>query len=405
MKKLLLSLVLFTSFCSLSAQWNNVSLNSSSDLLRCSFPSDDTGFVISDKIYRTFNGGTSFDSISLPNAVQYWSVDFITNLDGVVAVDIASSGNSIYRTINGGTTWQDISPVPFAGQGMNVKFADALHGTYLTSAPLILNTANGGLSWDTMSFGYDYFGTLDYPTATTGYIGGFDGTFNYSGVIRKTTDGGVTWNLATNFNRSNSMIQQIEFVNADSGFAYFNPYGFDSRIIRTRDGAATWDTVIFTHGTLARIAFSDYMNGFAVNDSGSIYRTSNAGVSWTLDRLQTDYLSDITVTSNFAYAVGNNGLAIKRNLSSGIPVQDYNSTLKIYPNPGADRVNVLLPHGTNVVSVSAMDITGRNCGTISFSYASADEIILDTQKLAKGCYVLEIVSKDETLKVKFEKAR
>jgi photosystem II stability/assembly factor-like uncharacterized protein len=404
MKKLLLSLLLLTSL-SLSAQWNNLNLSSSNDLARCSFPSDDTGYVISGKIYRTFNGGASFDSISIPNAVQYWSVDFISNLDGVVAVDIASAGNSIFRTVNAGATWQNISPLPFQGQGMNVKFADVLHGTYLTSAPLIFNTANGGVTWDTMTFGYDYYNALDYPTATTGYIGGFDGTFNYSGVIQKTTDGGVTWNLATDFNRTNSMIQQIEFVNADSGFAYFNPYGFDSRIIRTRNGAATWDTVLFTHGTLARIAFSDYMNGFAMNDSGSIYRTSNAGISWTLDRLQTDFLSDITVTPNFAYAVGNNGLAIKRNLSSGIPVQQYNTVLKIYPNPGTDRVNVLLPHGTSVVSVSAMDVTGRNCGTLSFTYAGADEIILDTQKLSKGFYMLEIVGQDETLKVKFEKAR
>ncbi len=403
MKKLLLSTILLISLSPLSAQWNNLNLTSGYDLLNCSFPSDDTGFVTSGKIYRTFNGGVSFDSVTIPNAVQYYSIDFRTNLDGVVAVDVASSGNKIFRTLNAGTSWQDISVPTFSGVGMNVKFADALHGTYLTSAPVIYNTANGGITWDTMTFGYDYFGTLDFPSATTGYIGGFDGTFNYSGVICKTTDGGVTWNVATNFNRTNSMIKQVEFVNADSGFAFFNPYNFASRIIRTRDGAASWDTVIFNHGDIVRMAFSDYLNGFVVNDSGSIYRTTNAGVSWTLDRLQTDYLSDINVTPNFAYAIGSNGLAIKRNLFSGIPVEPYYDQFKIYPNPASERVTVLLPTGTTIRSVSVTDITGRNCGPLQFTYTGADEITLDIQSLAKGCYVLEIIGQDKTFKVKFEK--
>jgi photosystem II stability/assembly factor-like uncharacterized protein len=361
--------------------------------------------VISSKVYRTFNGGVSFDSISVPNVVQYHSIDFRTNLDGVIAADVASSGNSIFRTINGGASWQNISVPNFAGMGVNVKFADVLHGTYLTSAPVIYNTSNGGVTWDTMTFGYSYFKTLDYPTATTGYIGGFDGTFNYLGVIAKTTDSGVTWNIVTTLTQLNSFIEHLQFVSADTGFACFNPYSLDARLIRTYNGAATWDTVLFTHGNIVRFAFSDYQNGFIVNDSGSIYRTTNAGVSWTLDRLQTNTLTDINVTPSFAYAIGNDGLIIKRNLQSSIPTQYYSTELKIYPNPGADRVTLKLPHGANITSISAIDVAGRNCGNLLFSVLSADELSIDTRSLAIGYYVLELNGKNETLKVKFEKSR
>lgn len=405
MKKHLLIVCILVSSVSLSAQWNNLNLNSGYDLLNCSFPSDDTGYVISSKVYRTTNGGVSFDSLMLPNVVQYHSIDFRTSLDGVIAADVASSGNSIFRTVNGGASWQNISVPSFAGMGVNVKFADLLHGTYLTSGNTIYNTINGGMTWDTATLGYAYFKTLDYPTATTGYIGGFDGTFNYFGTIAKTTDGGVTWNIVTNFTQNYSTIDHIQFLNADTGFACFNPYSLPARLIRTYNGAASWDTVLFTHGNIVRFAFSDYQNGFIVNDSGSIYRTSNAGVSWTLDRLQTNTLTDINVTPSFAYSVGNDGLIIKRNLQANIPSQQYNTELKIYPNPGADRVTLLLPHGTDITSISAIDVTGRNCGNLVFAVLSADELSIDTRQLAKGYYVLELNGKNETLKVKFEKLR
>jgi photosystem II stability/assembly factor-like uncharacterized protein len=404
MKKYLLALCILVS-ATLSAQWNNLPLNSGYDLLNCSFPSNDTGYISSGKIYRTFNGGLSFDSVIIPNAVQIHSIDFRTNLDGVIAVDLSASGNSIFRTLNGGTTWQNISPPPFSGQGMNVKFADALHGTYLTSAPVIYNTANGGITWDTMTFGYDYFKTIDFPTANTGYIGGFDGTFNYRGEIAKTTDGGVTWNIVTSFTQNYSLIDHIQFVSADTGFACFSPYMQSARLIRTYNGAATWDTVLFAHGIIVKFAFSDYQNGFIVNDSGSIYRTSNAGVTWTLDRLQTNTLTDINVTPSFAYAIGNDGLVIKRNLQSNIPDPHYNTEIKLYPNPGVDRVNLFLPHAVAVETISAIDVSGRNCGNLLFSALSANELSIDTRSLAKGYYVLEIKGKDETFNVKFEKSR
>ncbi|MEO5644053.1 MAG: T9SS type A sorting domain-containing protein [Bacteroidia bacterium] len=404
MKKILLLAFTFTSFISLFAQWNNTGMNTENTLKRCSFPSNDTGYIISDKIYRTVNGGTSFDSIFIGNAVNYYSIDFRTNLDGVIAVDVASSGNSIFRTLNGGNTWQNISVPPFQGIGINVKFADLLHGTYLTSAPIIYNTANGGITWDTMTYGYDYFNELDYPTATTGYIGGFDGTFNYYGVIAKTTNGGVTWNVVNNFTQNGSIINHMQFLNADTGFACFNPLSIPSRLLRTYNGAASWDTVYF-NGFIEDFTFSDYQHGFIISDSGSIYITSNAGVSWTLDRLATDYLSDIAVTPSFAYAVGVSGTAIKRNLPAGIPVQQLETTLSIYPNPCADHLIVTLPHSTDVVSVTATDVTGKNCGDLSFTTLNANEISLDTRRLAKGFYILQINGKNESFKVKFEKGK
>lgn len=403
MKKLLLLIILSFPTVSIFAQWNNTGLNTGATLNRCSFPSNDTGYIISDKIFRTFNGGISFDSIS-GSFLTFYSIDFRTNLEGVVAFDSGPQGNAVFRTFDAGTTWQNLYVPPFAGSGVDVKFADLLHGTYLTSAPVIYNTADGGVTWDTMTFGYDYFSQLEYPTATTGYIGGFDGTFNYLGVIAKTTDGGVTWNVVNNFTQVGSMINKLQFLNADTGFACFNPFSTPGRLLRTYNGAASWDTVYF-NGTITDFAFSDYQHGFIINDSGSIYITGNAGVSWTLDRLATDYLYDIAVTPSFAYAVGESGRAIKRNLPSGIPVQQFESSISVYPNPCADKITVTLPHGTDVVSIRAIDIAGKNCGNLSFTSLSANELNLDTRNLAKGFYVLEIVGENEIFKVKFEKGK
>jgi photosystem II stability/assembly factor-like uncharacterized protein len=405
MKRILLAILLLISAAPLSAQWTNLSIATGNDITHCSFPSNDTGYSTSGKIYRTFNGGISFDSVSVPGLSTLEDLNFLTNTDGVVCGNLTAGGPGIFRTLNAGLTWQNISAVNAVGAAMHVKFADALHGIFLTSNYIFYKTADGGVTWDTASFGYDYYNAIDFPTATTGYLGGFDGTFNYKGIILKTVDGGNTWTQATNFIDNYTVIQQLQFVNADTGFASYTPYMYPSHLLRTRDGAASWDTVLFTHGSIVRFAFRDYMNGFIVNDSGSIYRTFDAGVNWIPDRAHTDYLADINVTSNYVYSVGSNGLFLKRDLFSGLNcycIPDFN--LQLYPNPANEKISVMLPHGTIVNSISIMDMMGRNCGITTFNSDGNDQISIDTRNLSDGNYILMIYSKDEILHQKFVKA-
>src|ERR1041385_665223 len=148
MKKLLPFLILFFSV-QLSAQWTTLSPPTSNVFLNCTFPSDDTGYMSFNTglpyIYRTFDGGVSFDSITIPSMTQCTSIHFRTTTEGCASGSASPNGYGVFRTFNAGTTWTDISPSNALGSPVMVKFADVLHGTYINSAPGILNTSNGGI--------------------------------------------------------------------------------------------------------------------------------------------------------------------------------------------------------------------------------------------------------------------
>jgi photosystem II stability/assembly factor-like uncharacterized protein len=386
-----------------NAQWTILPSNTTSIFNQMSFPSNDTGYLITNKVFRTNNGGTSFDSLQVPNCAQYNNIYFRTQLDGAICGYRTSSGPLISRTIDGGNTWTEITPAVSVGSAMSVKFQSVTNGTYISSAPGFYRTFNGGLSWDTITFGYDYFNTMDFPDSQTGYIAGFDGTFAYHGIICKTTDGGTTWNLLNTFTQWNTDIQQIQFVSVDSGFASFVTFPTQSKLIRTRNGGTSWDTVLFSQGQIVRFAFSNYSNGFIVNDSGSIYRTNDAGLTWVLDRLHTTTLNDICVTPAYAYAAGSVGLVIKRNLVLEIPELSNENQFKIYPNPASDYTMIKSSLAGKIESISAFDLSGRKCENLSWKYSGNGELILETGSFSPGMYILQLKGKDFSYSIHLNK--
>jgi photosystem II stability/assembly factor-like uncharacterized protein len=373
----------------LAAQWNTLPSAGNGTVTDMSFPSDDTGYLASASIHRTFNGGVSFDSVSAPGMTQYSSVHFRTNTEGAIC-GYATSGVSVQRTFNSGLTWVDVTPDSIGGNPLAVQFSGPLKGVFLTSYIGFYITTDGGLTWDTINFGYDFFNTVDFADSQTGYIGGFDGTFAYRGVIAKTTDGGATWNVITNLTAWNTTIERIKFVNADTGFASYNAFSQPSKIIRTLNGGSSWDTIVFNHGQLFDFAFSNADNGFVVNDSGSIYRTFDGGISWLLDRASSGvYLFNIEVTPAFAYASGNSGLALKRNLATNIFENSAHFNVALYPNPAGEFTSVALPETFEVRTVTAFDAAGRSYGLIPWHNYNGN-LRMETAELAPGLYLVEI---------------
>ncbi|HLG02539.1 MAG TPA: YCF48-related protein [Bacteroidia bacterium] len=384
------------------AQWTVLNPNTTGTFSHLSFPSNDTGYITSSRIYRTFDGGASFDSVHVPQMGQYNSIYFMNNMEGFFS-GYDSLGPVVKRTVNAGLNWVDITPANFVGSPGEVKFANTFNGVFLSSSPEFYVTTDGGLTWDTVMFGYDYFNTLDFPDGQTGYIGGFDGTFAYRGVIAKSTDAGATWNVITNLNEWNSWITQVQFVSADTGFAAYNPWSLPAKIIRTNDGGVSWDTVLFTPGNIVRFSFYNADIGFVVSDSGSIYRTADGGMTWQLDRPATAYLNDIGITNNYVYAAGTGGLVLKRNLVTGLAENVFANDFSVFPNPAIDFVKIELPADFTAKSVRVFDISGRKILFLPWEIMN-NEVILTTSGLPAGIYFLEISGGEKILNMRFVKA-
>jgi hypothetical protein len=107
-------------------------------------------------------------------------------------------------------------------------------------------------------------------------------------VVRKTTDGGVTW---TNGNPNTGVITgdiyNLEAVDANTAWCTTSPTASNSYIYRTTNGGTNWVQVLSVGGTnpfIDGIAFADASNGFAYGDPvsarWSLWKTSNGGANW-----------------------------------------------------------------------------------------------------------------------------
>lgn len=120
--------------------------------------------------------------------------------------------------------------------------------------------------------------TIDFPTESTGFIGGHDGT------ILKTTDGGDSWSLQ-HFNpepRRPVIIYDLMFDTPERGFAV-GSYGL---ILRTTDGGDTWNQLTpdieflgFHNSQIRRLA-----NGvlLMVGEKGLTARSGDDGETWEM---------------------------------------------------------------------------------------------------------------------------
>ncbi len=177
---------------------------------------------------------------------------------------------------------------------------------------LMLKTANGGTTWDSLSLGIimGYLSSIVFTDVETGYaVGG--GQFFYPpysvGTILKTTDGGTTWN---NWNPGlTHPLWSVQFPDKNTGYAV----GFSS-IYKTTNAGVSWDSLpVMSQYGLTSVFFTDSINGFMVADHGYIFKTTNGGVNWNIQNSgTTNYLNSVYFLNALTgYVVGGNGTILK----------------------------------------------------------------------------------------------
>jgi photosystem II stability/assembly factor-like uncharacterized protein len=109
-------------------------------------------------------------------------------------------------------------------------------------------------------------------SADTIYLVGDAGTF------MKTTNGGTEWFRNANINGISSRVNALAFINKDTGWICTD----SGKIYRTVDAGATFSQQLANNPyTLYDISFTDKNHGWACADSGYLYRTENGGVKWS----------------------------------------------------------------------------------------------------------------------------
>ena len=199
---------------------------------------------------------------------------------------------ALYRTTDGGATWTGGSPVQLYGQLSGVAFSDAEHawavgGDYSNDKqePLLLTSADAGQTWTRTAFtATTALESVQFPTATTGYITGDDG------AVYSTTDGGAHW-TRTAAGASDVLLSGLSFVDATRGWVcggQGNEEFYGGRCYATTDGGATWkDVSPDSDMVITDCSFVSATEGWVVGEDQTVFHTTDGGATWDRQKLTT----------------------------------------------------------------------------------------------------------------------
>jgi photosystem II stability/assembly factor-like uncharacterized protein len=223
------------------------------------------------RLARSTDGGAHWTSIQLPTSDDLRDAWFV---DDAVGFALDASGR-VFRTANAGDNWTEFGTAP--GVQPDALYAPD-QNTVLLFGPTGVRRGTGGsfdLVGDDVMKGAPIF---EYDRTGGGVI------FAYGEkALFVSRDAGVSWKLVRPPN-NNVHYRKVDFVTRNVGFAVLE----SGRLFRTGNGGKSWREVLSTGSKhLIDISFPDRTNGFLNTNrwgvsapSGWVLRTSDGGITW-----------------------------------------------------------------------------------------------------------------------------
>ncbi|HRE42224.1 MAG TPA: YCF48-related protein [Ignavibacteria bacterium] len=201
-------------------------------------------------------------------------VTFLDSLKGflITSRNINPDTASILKTTNGGDSWEVIfqmTPRRFN----KLHFINDTVGYVCgySGFPLLLKTTNAGNNWfEVATPGLLEWTDMSILSTDTIYLVDDNG---FNGGIFRTTDGGQNWLRI--LGPSGSLPDKIYMVNGELGFITDGNY-----LRRTTDGGFTWQNIPSVGG-FTDMVFYDSLIGWKAGSDYEIYMTTNGGINWT----------------------------------------------------------------------------------------------------------------------------
>ncbi|MEX2244741.1 MAG: YCF48-related protein [Fimbriimonadaceae bacterium] len=262
------------------------------------FTSPTHGFVVGEAntVLETFDGGATWTArnLSLPT-VPFNDIYFVDSQSGFIFGNTESTSEN-FRTTNGGATWSRFD-LP-AGSWREMKFVSATTG-FVGGNGVMCRTTDGGDSWQTQS-AYPVAPIvhgMDFKDSTTGLVCGYHIGTNKGGVF-KTSDGGVTW-----VNKFEGFINDALWLDANVVLACG-----DTSIYRSTNAGETWSLYASGIDTgLIELVKVSPTTVFGVSLKGDVWRSANGGLTWTQVY---DGLGDLPVSWNIGFSNAQNGWVV-----------------------------------------------------------------------------------------------
>jgi photosystem II stability/assembly factor-like uncharacterized protein len=324
-------------------------------------------------VLRTFNGGESWNELTIPefnnvpevkllndstafflasdksgkfyickttDAFATWSVlaendypiraAYFFNDDVIIYIMEDNSSSYIMKSTDGGLTWgKNIVKLPlnwnyricFGSEAAGYVFGVYLQLGSTGNAHTLMKSTDLGNSWSCIELTQP-FQDVSFINGNTGIIVGCDAYIHYRfGIVFKTDDGGKTWNSV--FSGNTILPVSCQFPNDSDGFILTYNYEEDGRLglLQTLNSGESWiensSLIPYPLPIWGWIRdngrlFMNESSGY-VAGKGRIYQTKNEGESWdVLLDCSTCELNSIYFTGeSVGWAVGEGGRILK----------------------------------------------------------------------------------------------
>lgn len=308
------------------------------------------------------------------------------NTDGSILC-VSSADGTVLRSSNGGSTWNSISlpsQIPLSSISFN--------GLFWTVGRENVYISSDGSSW-TQAGSITGSSLLDVEaiSSSEAYV------FGTGGVIAKTTDGGSTWIPLVSNVTSTMMDGDIDA----SGIGLLvGQYGL---ALSTTDGGSSFTPLAILQGSdMFTAVDADASTGrvAATTVSGKIIYRAGPTSQWQIFDGATQF-TDVMLTNDEITAVGEGGTVIRLPLSAvSVEESAMQNVLLITPNPANETVEVTLSDagrwGSDGCLLVLTSIDGKIVKNIRFEQGRS-RVNVDVSGLPIGVYSFSAYSKAGTL--------
>ena len=390
--------------------WHQLNSGATNNLHGVKFYSANFGMVVGEngKILRTTNGGLNWFSGTVVSSLAMYKLAYVDSLRWTI---VGQNGLILYSS-NAGSSWNvngtagvsvnlaDIQFVKTEGVTSDTGYIAGVNGT-------LLRTTNGGVTWSqvpVITSNNLYF--VHFVGQNTGFVGGYN-------VAIKTTNAGVNWTTVTP--APNMELSRADFKDSDNGIIVGGTdISNDGVIYRTSNGGANWSEYLTPFEALKSVIYLTNGNISIVGNNGIILMSYTNGNNWEIQTSPvTTFLRDsYFVDTSTAYAVGNSGTIIKTT-SAGVIINVHQISSEIpssfrlyqnYPNPFNPSTNFWFDIPVSgLVSLKIYDSLGREVKTVLNKVLQAGryEYTYQGENIPSGLYFYTLTANDfsQTMKM------
>ena len=369
-----------------------------------------TAYIGKDFIYKSENEGSTWQALNTPTLSSgvYWHYIAVAPSDPRYIY--ACSGGRMVRSSNGGLTFVNI---PLTGNNGTIwSFAVAYNNPkkiWVATSKGVVMSIDTGHTWTNFSTGlpavtsyYPY--TIACLKNAPGAL--YLGLHNGGGVYY--TDSTITGWVPFGTGLPNTSVENIEISYA-SGKVRAATYGRDLWECNLNNNWYNPPVAQFDPGNDACVGQTVQFNDASSFNPTSWQWTFNAGSPSTANTQNPEVLFpgpgtySVTLTASNSYGTNTVTQYIVVGACTGIEETSLANSIAVYPNP----TNSLLIAESGMfvlgkTTVQVFDITGRMI--IVPVEIEANKILLHTDNLAEGTYILKIQSGENTAAKRFIKA-